>query len=372
MKSAKTIRCLSLAAFFILLCALLGGIAPASAQINVAKEKKEEGPGIQSFDITFPDAAISYTAKIDGSGDLEKDSRLFGLSFHRPKATNGGWSLWDFLRVKVRAQGDSVAVVEKHLLTSADILEDQQRVLLAFDWKLEEQGADLRVLFAWYPEQPDWIFVKIVCSGDGVFLEQVSLCAFPGNTAGPEERERWMATDKQPGNRLPVDLEEVPTDTEGVVFYNQFAQDDSGCVLVLGDNQRESVKVSGSYSVDTEINLPEGRNEVSFALGGFVEQSAEEVIRVFQMEGARNTRNYLKTIDWTPRMDGNAHESLLKDAEHLASLGADQSALEDYQNLKAEYDSSVANGSNTDLLQSIRKLTDLKLRLIEAELAKLK
>jgi len=354
------------------LCLMLGGgVLPVHGQIDVSKETKDEGGG-KNVSFTFPDAAISYIAKEDGNGGVEKESRLFGLSFQRPRATNGGWSLWDFLRVKVRAQDQSIAVIEGHLLSNAEILEDQQRVLLALDWRLPDQGVDLRVLFAWYPEQPDWIFVKVQCEGDGVFLEQIDFNAFPGNSAGPEERERWMATDQLPGVLLPDSPEEVAADSTGFVFFNRFAQEESGCLLVMGEETKESVKIGGGYGVSTVIGFAGDQTEAQFALGGFVEHDAEDVIRVFAMEGARNTRNYLKTIDWTPKIDQRMHQGLLRDMEELIRQNEEPATREEFQNLKSEYEAGLESGRNADLLGSVRKLVDLKMRLIEGELAKLK
>lgn len=348
----------------------MGLATPIFAQINVVKETRADDANQKNIEFLFPEGKVSYQGKIDESGVIDKDSLLYGLTFQRPLQTNGGWSLWDFLKITVRAEDEALEVIDKCLLTNADILEDQQRVLVSFDWHLEKQGGgDLQVLLAWYPEQPDWVFVKVICKGAAT-LEQVNLAAFPGNTTGPEERERWFATEKQPPSQFSDETHEIDSEESGMVFFNRFAQENDGCLLVLGNFPRESIKINGSYAVTTSVRFAEGQTEATFALGGFKQSDPKEVIRVFQMEGARNMLNYLNSIDWSPKVDRKKHQSLINNIEELIKGTSNPSDVENFQKLKVAYALNEKNGNSSGLLDNVRELIGLKNSLIEAELMK--
>lgn len=356
--------------FLLLVPALLAILATAHAQIPVTREV-EVSETSKKIRIQFPEGYLDYYGEAI-EGDRALKEKLFGLSFQRPPQTNGGWSLWNFLGVTLRVNGTPVQVIPNYLLESAEILENESRLLVRFRWSPDDFDATLNVFLAWYPEQPDWMFVKVEAQGGGVSLQQVTLNAFPGNTAGPEERERWVAAGDIV-QRLSNQKLEIPASTTGFVFFNKLAQQRDGCLLVSDKNNHTGgVLVSGDYGVSTEVTFDGEPTSALFALGGFLEATPEDVVRVFQMEGTRNTQHILENISWEPKLDKQRNQILMQDIEQLLQVTADAAAREQFETLKASYQQNENAKNPTELLEVLSRLNELKQSLIARELAKLK
>ncbi|MFV0416928.1 MAG: hypothetical protein ACK5NG_11250 [Chthoniobacterales bacterium] len=349
---------------------------PLFAQIEATREVTPTEPNTTNIKFQFPAGYIDYRVTSDGAGLLLEDPKpIFGLSFHRPDGTNGGWNLWNFLRVFFPVDDKLVSITRQYELTNADILENEERLLIRFHWKLPEHYAELNVFFAWYPEQPDWMFVRVQSGEEETFIRRVEVSAFPGNTAGPEERERWFASDKIVEQKLSPERLELDTDTKGLAYFNRHAPDNqeaAGCLLVIGEPEPQPLKIFGDYGVVLEAEFDEGVTSFTFALGGFTEQNAEDVIRVFRMEGIRNVLDFLNKIDWTPKLDTSAHQTLLHDIETLLGEASDKSGKARYDELKTTYREKAATGKPADLIEPVRALAELKAQLIATELAGLK
>lgn len=356
--------------FLLLGPALLAILATGHAQIPVTREVSDSDTS-KKIRIQFPEGYLDYHGEAI-EGDRALKEKLFGLSFQRPPQTNGGWSLWNFLDVTLRVNGVPVPVVPNYLLESAEILENESRLLIRFRWKPDDFDATLNVFLAWYPEQPGWMFVKVEAQGAGASLQQVTLNAFPGNTVGPEERERWVAAGDIV-QRLSNQKLELPANTTGFVFFNKLAQQRDGCLLVSDKkNHTGGVLVSGGYGVSTEVTFDGEPTSACFALGGFLEASPEDVIRIFQMEGARNTQHILENITWEPKLDKQRNQILMQDIEQLLQDTADATAREQFETLKVSYQQNETAGTPTELLEVLSRLNELKQTLIARELAKLK
>lgn len=355
------------------LTALLLSILLTSAAfsfVEVTREDKATEETPVNFMFRFPEGQIYYRGA-PGEDETVLKKAMFGLSFHRPRGTNGGWGLERFLEVGLMNDGKQVPVVTSYLLKDARILENEERMFLSFDWVAEDRDIRFKVFMVWYPEQPDWMFVKLKCEGDSTTLKWARFIAYPGNTAGPAERERWFATDQLPEEKLSTTTREVPPDTIGIVFFNRFANENAGCILVMDNDPSQKVKVSGDYVVTTSISFEGDQKEAIFALGGFVDETPEEVIRVFQMEGARNAQNYLKSINWTPKINPQEHEALMKDIEELLGKSSDENERKKYEALKAAYLESAGTDDTTAVLERAQALEKLKTEILERKLKEL-
>lgn len=117
------------------------------------------------------------------------------------------------------------------------------------------------------------------------------------------------------------------------------------------------------------------KKSACFALGGFLNADAEDVIRVFQMEGARNTQHSLDNINWEPTLDKQGNLLLLQDIEELLKSSAateDDTVRKQFHEAKILYLQKQDNEDSTALLEIIDRLRKLKQNLIDQELAKLK
>lgn len=341
------------------------------SQLPITRELEDTGdPNIKKLTMRFPQGYIEYRGE-NVENEPELKNRLFGLSFQRPERTNGGWDLWKFLNVILHVEGKPIPIIHQHLLDQVEILENESRMLIKFRWHMEERNAALNVFLAWYPAQADWVFVKVQAEGETTSLHQVIFSAFPGNSAGPEERERWFATNNIE-QKLSMKRTELPTDTQGVVFFNKLAQQDAGCLLVFGNMPIQTLKVLGSYNVLAETEFNTSAKEATFALGGFIRQKPEEIIRVFNMEAARNTANFLESIDWTPKIDKARHQILMQDIEILLTTAGNDEDSQHYQEWKNQYAQESEKQDPTRLLEIVSQMDQLKQELIATELAKLK
>src|SRR5690606_16729753 len=150
--------------------------------------------------VQIPFGQIRYAGVAkEGStlGVAEKyGDQAFALSFARPPGTNGGWDLAHFLRVHAQQGSEEFESRQRHLLEDVYLLENEARTVLQFIWPLDEQGkARLLVTTVQYPSHEEWIFLRVqIEGGEDVDVTRVDLSCFPGNTAGPPERQRWIAS----------------------------------------------------------------------------------------------------------------------------------------------------------------------------------
>lgn len=350
---------------------LLGVGTRLGAQLPITRELQDAGnPNAKRLIMRFPAGYLEYRGELSAQDAPLKD-KLFGLSFQRPPNTNGGWDLWNFLNVTLHANNLAIPIIQNHLLDSAEILENESRMLIRFLWKIPESESSLRVYLAWYPEQPDWVFLKIQADGERSFIDQVRLSAFPGNSAGPPERERWFATESLVRS-LSTRMQPIPPETQGITFFNKYAQKNAGCLLVIGNACPTALNVEGVYATVAKVDFASGTREATFALGGFVNADAESIIRVFNMEGARNTRQFLEKINWTPKIPWERHEILMSDIEKLLADTSNSKAHSQFQKFKDTYCELKSQSDPTSLLEIVGQMDDLKRRLIKIELEKLK
>jgi len=293
------------------------------------------------------------------------DNLQFGLKFQRPPKTNGGWDGWNFLRVTTIVNHRPVQIFKRWLLEDAEVLETGQRTLVQFHWPLDDAGTAMVVTTIQYPTHPDWIFVRLSMRGESAFLDTIDLSCFPGNTSGPPERERWLASLHREDAVNPRGVPFGPED-DSFVFFNQMAQTNSGCLLVIAPHIPESLSIFGQ--VQTRVKCKPETQEMCFALGGYDGRSTEEVIRVFRMEGAANTRNFLNDIDWTPRLETEAHERLIRNLEQILAESKETVSSALFQKLKDDYLKARDEQRNEDAIRVVQQLSELKEQSIRSAL----
>ncbi len=324
--------------------------------------------------IRFPEGHIEYKG---GTPDPERPGVKgirFGLNFWRTGRQQGGWDSWNFLRVTVRFDNRrQEEIISTRLLHDVEILEDSPRRMVRFRWPLEENGEGfLTVTFLQYPNQSGWLLMKVDTSDSAAAIERIALSAYPGQTAGPKERERWAAADSF---TFPLQLQSkakpltpVPS---GLVFFNRQAQQNAGVQLVPDPEALEGMTVSGSYSVNAMLDLAPGTTVFSLALGGYSGEETDEVIRMFAQEGSRNTLEFLRQADWTPFFSPKTFEQL---AEILETLLADVGTPEEqaaFSGFSAAYEEAVKQRHSEQIRQALADMRELRALLLARALARL-
>lgn len=348
--------------------------APATAQIRLEKRlPMGDAPLLEpaTARLNFPGGYLDYLASSTPDLPEKLAESRFGLSFSRPPQTNGGWDLWRFLRVWVRSENGltSYEVIERHLLSSVEVLEDGTRRVFEFVWPLEE--GRLVITFIQSAAQEEWLLMRLSLEGEGLSIQRVMLSAFPGNTTGPKERERWIAVGDQE-YRLTQQPRDLGAPESGLVLFNRMAQGDTGCLLVAKPEGISRVLVSGSYNTAVSYELESGINEFQAALGGYVERSTEEIVRVFAMEGARNILQTLQSTDWKSRPDYNAHQRLFSELEALLKDVGTADEAKEFSTLEESYRLAKQQNNVATVLESTRRAKDLCTQLVHRALAQWK
>lgn len=359
------------AAGFFLAFAPYDGVG-AVPQVAISRKVDVENNGVVSknLDIQIPFGKITYKGRSLGVEGEDIEDLQFGLNFHRPPRTNGGWDSWNFLKVGVDRDSHSTQVFKKYLLDDVHVLESGRRLMLQFVWRSADSSPVFTVTALQYPTHPDWIFLKVKTEGGLDTLDTIDLSCFPGNTAGPPERERWLAT-LTSSYRLSSQKMTVEPPYSAFIFFNMLAQQNSGCLLVTDPQTVSTVSIAAGSAIQTRFQFLPDQTEATFALGAYDEKSTEDIIRVFRMEGAAVIGDFLKRIDWAPNLDIAANKLLL---DTLNDLVADQSAdvLAQFQGLERKYDELKNAGRTAEALEVVHQLVEMKDKLIEEALSKWK
>lgn len=307
------------------------------------KDEPERGAGYVRKDvgIVFPQGSIRYSGVARNGSKRgiseEYGDQVLGLSWCRPPGTNGGWDLASFLQVNVKSETETFDATRRFLLDDVHLLENGGRTMLQFVWPLDEAGdGKLVVTTAQYPSHPEWLFVRVRLFGEAVEVSQVLLSCFPGNTAGPAERQRWIATASGSVSLHDGNVKRPPAEP-AIAYFNRNAHPTAGCFLVYDPEPIQGAEIGGTYGIRTHLMPRPGQRELRFALGGFVDQPVEEAVRYFIQERADGARSFLSTINWTPRIDHAAHEKLLAQTEQLAREVGDQKAVETLCDMRRAY-----------------------------------
>ncbi len=219
---------------------------------------------------------------------------FFGLRLgYSPK--NGGWSIWDFLRVWVRTPKGVVNA----LSTSRPIVFAGYSAggadLLAAEWETEG-GKRLRLRFASFPSHPDWLFARVELGEADVV--RVSLSAYPGNAAVPEGRERHLAT-KERDWHLNVEAAQWRPATPFALLYSRHVDELFGNKLVLDPAALETVRAGRTSSGVTLDCFPaKGAKAATFALGYFAHKTPDDQLARFLGEDGDAIFDFLKSVDW--------------------------------------------------------------------------
>ncbi len=319
----------------------------------------------------FTEGHIDYEGTTPADGSEVIRGLRFGLNFASPTRSDGSWSRWNFLSVSVKlGGGEPLDVIGRRMLHSAEVVEDVPRQMVCYRWPLEEAGGFLKVTFLLYPEQKEWMLLRVELEGDtGATIEQVVLMAYPSHTSGPEERERWIA-----GGDVTMALETraQPFDptVSAFAFFNRMAQEDAGCFLVFDPASVAGLMISGDYAVRSTLKLNPGETSLDLALGGFVEQQADEAVRAFLLEGGRNTLQFLKAADWKPRVNSADHERLFG---NLRQLLADVGSPEERERFAASlsrYEQEIRGNNGRGALNAVNELRQLEKQLLSRALAR--
>lgn len=323
--------------------------------------------------ISFQNGYVDYRGRPDPEKPEKITDLLFGLSFQRPPNTNGGWDLWRFLRLQVKHEGAPAAYdpMERQPLKSAQILEEAGQLVFEYRWALAEEAGELIVTFAQTPALEEWMMVKASLQGEGVAIISATLAAYPGNTTGPKERERWIAIGTEEF-ALSLTPREIGNVEAGITLFNRMAQTETGCLLVTSGEPVEKATATGNYGTQVVYHLRPETTEFRIALGGYIEQSTEEVVRMFAQEGARHTLQALEQTKWPPAPNVGAHEQTFRElGKLLADVGtpAERTTAE---SLQARYRDALASGSTPALREALQEAQTLTRELLTRALKRWK
>lgn len=349
----------------LLLCSLAhglcGDIEMARSDTQDAKTNKRT---LKAF-IRFPEGHIDYEGSTPAGGSDAIRGFRFGLGFWGAKGTDGGWSRWNFLNVTViLGNGQRVEIIGNRMLHDAEILEETPRRMSRYRWPLEETGGFLKVTFLQYPEQRDWMLLRVELEGEtGASIEQIGLVAYPSNTTGPKERERWLAS----GTVLTA-LQDRPQPADpaeaGFAFFNRMAQQQGGCLLVIDPAPVQEMAISGNYSVLSRLKIAPGETAFQCALGGFQGVDGEEAARTFTLEGARNTLQFLQAADWKPKLNCAGHEHLFTNLRMLlADVGSPEEG-ERFTQLLNGYQQESGTQNSTAAMETVNAMRQMEKSLI--------
>ncbi|MBI3922949.1 MAG: hypothetical protein HY318_16125 [Armatimonadetes bacterium] len=239
--------------------------------------------------------------KLFSYGDYFMNCRFGGVG-------NGGWDMEYFLQVEVGyPNGPSWNLVSDVLQQGMYVFEQKDRALVDLVWPVppppgkEGNGGTLLVRLVKQPGGTRWAYLQVELQPtQGASLQRVRVSGYPGNTAGPPERERRAKTSKQDGNlQAGATLELNPAEEWAVAMYNRNAEEQEANLAVFLPEEVRSAHVSGVYSVGLDLFPVAGTETLHVALGFYTGTPSAEGNAGFLKE-APKIMDFLSSLKWQP------------------------------------------------------------------------
>lgn len=285
---------------------------------------KRAGMHREKFIASFDRCSLFAEYTLEGDRIVREawGDHFFGLKLgYSPK--NGGWSIWDFLKVYVK---DSEGRMVDAIGASRPVLFAGYSAggadFLAAEW-LAPDGKRLKLLFAAYPSHGDWIFVRVDLGGAGV--ERIDFNAYPGNAAVPEGRERHFATLENDWI-LNKESAAFKPKASSALLYSRYVDERFGNKIVFDERLIESVTVPRTASkISVRFKPADGAKAAVFALGYFAHKEPGGQVTRFLGEEGDAVAGFLRAVNWDAEPKSNDFKLSVKIA---LLMGIERKALD--------------------------------------------
>jgi len=282
----------------------------------------------------------------------------------------GGWNLANFLSVGVNKDGKTISVERENLIKNIYILENtEERGVAELFWDGE---IFLSVKILKYKGLKEWFFMKIESNFP---ISKVFLSAYPGETTGPIERERWCCF-KNGFYNLHKEEGKMKESDYYVILFNKYGgyQDRYGNFLVFLPDEVSDCKVRGTYGVGIEITPKKDLKEIKFALGYFYDKNREEAIEYFNKIEANEIYNKLLKIDWKVNFDFSPFKDIIEEVEKLLENEEVKKLIDEneYKKLKEDGEKYINEKNYKGILDTVEKIEGLKKDIYEKLLSSYK
>lgn len=327
--------------------------------------KKEDGNLINERRLEVENLKINYKVIFDNESKkpiIKKWGDFFlGCEFGR--RGNGGWDIWNFLSVRVGKDGKLIDLVREYLIKNIYILEkNNERVVSEIYWEGETQ---LSVKILKYKNIKNWFFMEIESS---IPIEGISLSAYPGETTGPPERERWCKF-KSGSYNLYQGEGKMKEGDFYVILFNKYGgyQDRYGNFLIFLPEEVSDCKVRGTYGVTIEIIPKKNLKRIKFGIGYFYDKERDDEIENFESKEAKEIYERILSINWEPSFDFSSFKNIIGEIELLSKKDEIKNIIEEYgyKKLKEDGETYIENGDYRRVFDIVEKLEELKEKIYQ-------
>jgi len=323
-------------------------------------KKNEEQNIVNQRVLVIDNLKINYQAiyNEEEKKPIRKKWGDFSLGCEFGRIGNGGWDIWNFLSVGVNKDGKNINIERENLIKNIYILENtEERGIAELFWEGEIY---LSVKILKYKGLKNWFFMKIESNFP---ISKVFLSAYPGETTGPKERERWCGF-KSGFYNLHKEEGKMKEGDFYVILFNKYGgyQDRYGNFLVFLPDEVNDCRVRGTYGVGIEITPKRDLKEIKFALGYFYNENREEAIENFKQIEVNEIYNKLSKIDWKVNFDFSSFKNIVEEIDKLLENEEAKKLIDEneYKKLIEEGKKFVNEKNYKGILDIVEKIEKLK------------
>jgi hypothetical protein len=302
----------------------------------------------------------------DGKTAVSKKwgDHIFGFDFGRMPRTNGGWSIWGFLRCMERIPLPNGKVRQVNLLKDhlpeevvAGSINGTAVVDLIYP---SASGGKLKIRLMQFPSHPEWTFIRF--TSEGFSLSSADFAAYPHNANFHKDMERHLADGKQDWNLTRAGVSFKP-ETPYLAMYNKFRQDNAGNFLIFHPEDFSRIAVPKSVTqIMAQMFPAKGKTQFAVALGYFADRPADDAVNRFLGEDGDAVRKFMDSIDWDPAPSVDEFERQCAEAVRL-DVPADK-----LEPLRKQYQDAVRNKDNIKAAKCLAELQNLMKSAVSAGL----
>jgi len=289
---------------------LTGGLLYAQLLVEENEVEREGTKGLQvKREYLFKQSSLIYRY----SHDPETKALLKGkwgdyfFGLNHGTVNNGSWCTWDFLQVNQLQKGRRINLLNLAPVTKTGMSRFAGGQLAEFVWP---GGITFRLIQ--YEAMPEWLFGRVQLPEQIADLE-VALGAWPGGTHWESPgRERHLLLQ---GNDLlltntPQNVPFVTEQGNALALYNRNYSERNGNFLIFEGSQVAGLTANagGNNKVQMNFKPADGKRELTFALGYFLDADPGETVARFLGEQAPNIIEILQKVDWNPAFDSSGFQ----------------------------------------------------------------